>query len=305
MSNINKKYEDNDGMYMYVIKKILSKDEIKLYNYFIDNEGYLTPKEQKLLINLLNIKCVDDCKPKIMNTTSRDILTKIIKHKVDHSIFFLKLLFILILIIASLVNRDTKFIKEHTLLFTIEGIIIVMLGTLSFFIMTLFRNKSFSFSTYGFVMLFYLILHILFEISGMYNGFYLTEHKTEKTTDDTIIIKHAKTVLTYTLGIIVFMYLVYILFIMSYVNDVPSFVKESSYGYFKFFIEMVLVATLNSIIFYPVAIDRQYTNDPLDNIKNGIEKNTFGMTGVLVTIGHMCLLHIGLQYTGFYQSINL
>ena len=50
MSNLSKTYEDNPSVYISLIKKMLSKDENKLYEYFIDNEGYLTIKDQKLLI---------------------------------------------------------------------------------------------------------------------------------------------------------------------------------------------------------------------------------------------------------------
>lgn len=302
---VNIRNTDKNGFYSSLIKKMLSNDEIKLYDFFLNNEGNLTQKEQKLLIDLLNITCAEDCESKIMNTTSDDILKSILKNKVDDTILFLKLTFIIVLIIASIINHDTKFITKHKTMFMVESIIFVMLGTLSFFIMTLFRNKSFSLITYVFVMLFYLVLHILFQTSGMYTGFFSRPKKTEPSTDETFIIKHAKTVIIYTLGLFIGLYCIYIMLIMSYVNDIPDYVKESSYGYFKFFIEMLLFGILNSIIFYPVAIDRQHIKDPLDNIEKGIKENTFGMSGVLVSIGQMCLLHIILQYTGFYRSINL
>lgn len=305
MTNLTKKYEDNNGVYMSLIKRILSKDENKLYKYFINNEGYLTSKEQKLLIQLLNIKCMDDCKSKIMNTTSNDILKTIIKHKVDDTIIFLKLVFIIILIVASVINHDTKFITKHTTMFIVESIIFIMLGTLSFFIMTLFRDKSFSFTTYGFVVLFYLMLHVLFQTSGMYTGFFSKPENEEKETGDNGIIKNVKKVGLYSIGVLVVLYSIYIIIIMSYVNDIPEYVKQSKYGYIKFIIEMLLFGILNSIIFYPVAIDRQHTKDPLHNIIKGIEENTLGLSGVLVSIGQMCLLHVVLQYTGFYRSINL
>jgi hypothetical protein len=305
MSNLSKTYEDNSGVYISLIKKMLSKDENKLYEYFIDNEGYLTIKDQKLLIKLLNIQCMEDCKSKLLNTTSDDILKTIIKHKVDDTIIFLKLVFIIIMIVASVVNHDTKFITKHTTMFLVESIIFVMLGTLSFYIMTLFRDKSFSWLTYLFVMLFYLMLHVLFQTSGMYTGFFSKPAKQEKVGPDIGIIKNVKTISMYTLGVLIFFYCIYLGIIMSYVNDIPDYVKNSSYGYIQFIIEMLLFGILNSIIFYPVAIDRQNTKDPKDNIIKGIKENTLGLSGVLVSIGQMCILHIILQYTGFYRSINL
>jgi hypothetical protein len=305
MTNLTKYYEDNNGIYFSLIKRMLSKDENKLYQYFINNEGHLTSKEQKLLIELLNIKCIDDCKDKIKKTTSDDILKTIIKHKVDDTIIFLKIVFIIVLIVASVINHDTKFITKHTTMFLVESIIFVMLGTLSFFIMTLFRDKSFSLLTYVFVMLFYLMLHILFQTSGMYTGFFSKPSKQEEKTDDNGIIKNVKKVGLYSIIILVVLYSIYVMIIMSYVNDIPEYVIKSKYGYFKFIMEMLLFGILNSIIFYPVAIDRQNIKDPLDNIVKGIKENTFGLSGVLVSIGQMCLLHIVLQYTGFYRSINL
>lgn len=305
MSNLNKTYVDDDGMYSSLIKHVLSKDENKIYQYFVDNEGYLTSKEQKLLIKLLNIKCADDCKPKIMNTTSHDILKTIVKHKVDDTIIFLKLVFIIILVIASVVNHDTKFMIKHKTEFLVESIIFIMLGTLSFVIMKLFRNKSFSMITYVYVMIFYLMLHVLFQTSGMYTGFFSKPAEKEEAGPDVGIIKNVKTIGMYTIGVLILLYCMYIILIMGYVKDSPDYMKNSSYGYVKFIIEMLLFGILNSIIFYPVAINRQYTKDPLDNIKKGIEENTFGLSGVLVSIGQMCLLHVVLQYTGFYRSISL
>jgi hypothetical protein len=297
--------QDNEGIYLSIIKKMLSSDENKIYNYFANNVGSLSKKEQNLLIELLNIKCIDDCQTKVMNTSNRDILKSILKNKVDDTILFLKLVFVIVLVISSFVNHDTKFITKHTTMFIVESIIFIMLGTLSFFIMAMFRDKSFSFLTYVFVMMFYLMLHVLFQISGMYTGFFSKPQKKTECKDDTFIVKHAKTILMYTLGLFIGLYSIYIMFIMSYVYDIPDYVKNSSYGYLKFIVEMLIFGILNSIIFYPVAIDRQYTKDPMHNIIKGIEENTFGLSGVLVSIGQMCLLHIVLQYTGFYRTINL
>lgn len=305
MSNLSKTYEDNDGLYTSTIKNFLSTDEKKIYQFFINNEGTLTQKEQKLLIDILDIKCVEDCESKIINTTSHDILKSILKNKVDDTILFLKLIFIIVLVIASVVNHDTTFIIKHKTMFIVESIIFVMLGTLSFFIMAMFRDKSFSLLTYGFVMLFYLMLHVLFQTSGMYAGFFSKTKIEEKQTDDTFIIKHAKSVIIYTIGLFIALYSIYIIFIMTYVNDSPDYIKNSVYGYIKFIIEMLIFGVLNSIIFYPVAINRQFTKDPMHNIIKGIEENTLGLSGVLVSIGQMCLLHIILQYTGFYRTINL
>ncbi len=40
LSVFDKKYVDEGGFYNSIIKKMLSKDENKLYNYFINNQGY-------------------------------------------------------------------------------------------------------------------------------------------------------------------------------------------------------------------------------------------------------------------------
>lgn len=302
MSNLNKIFNDEEGIYISIIKKMLSTDEKKIYNYFINNEGYLSSKEQKLLIKILDLECLNDidCKNKIVNTTSKDILTKIIKNKVDDTILFLKLMFITVLIVASIINRDIKFIKNHTTMFVVESLIFIMLGTLSFFILVLFRDKSFSMMTYIFVMIFYFVLHLLFQISGIYSSMYST--KEVKTTPSGMI-KNVRTIVLYTLYLLTFVYLIYILIIMTYVNDKPDYLKNSSY--FKFILEMLIFGILNSIIFYPVAIDRQNRKDPLNNIIKGIKDNTFGITGMLVSIVQMCLLHVVLQYTGFYRSVGL
>lgn len=305
LSIFNKKYTDDHGFYTSMIKHVLSKDEHKIYDYFINNEGYLSPKEQKLLIKLLNIKCLNDCKSKITNTSSIDILKTIVKHKVDDTIIFLKLIFVIVLIVASIVNHDTKFMLKHKTMFLIEGSIFILLGTLSFFILTLFRDKSFSFSVYLFVMIFYFMLHVLFQTSGMYSGFFNKPVKKEKAGPDVGMIKNEKLIGMYTIGILCALYFIYILIIMGYVYDVPDYIQWSNYGYFKFAIESILFGILNSIIFYPVAIDRQYTKDPLSNIIEGIKENTFGLEGVLVSIVQMSLLHIVLQYTGFYRSVGL
>lgn len=305
LSVFDKKYVDEGGFYNSIIKKMLSKDENKLYNYFINNQGYLSQKEINLLTKILNINCVNDCKSKIANTTSHDILKTIIKHKVDDTIIFLKLVFVIVLIVASIINHDTKFMFKHKTMFLVEGIIFIALGTLSFFILALFRDKSFSFSVYLFVMFFYLMLHILFQTSGMYSGFFDRPAKEEKAGPDVGMIKNELEIGVYSIGVLVLLYTIYILIIMSYVYDVPDYVKGSSYGYFKFAIESLLFGIFNSIIFYPVAIDRQYTKDPLKNIVEGIKKNTFGLEGVLVSIIQMALLHVVLQYTGFYRSVGL
>ncbi len=320
-----------EKMFSYFIN-FMSKDEKKLYLYISENlENPLF--DDKLLKKLLGLvedengfsiggKYADFANLNNIEDKQRFIFSHIMKNKAETSITFLKVSFLVILVLASIINWDTEFMTKYPAKFFGETMFFSILGTISVLIISLLRMKSLSLVAYTVTFIFMVALTLLCQISGMYTYSFVKEKtppskqepksdsKISKISKNKIMEGFISTLMVFG-GIVGLLYTFYLIAIISYKFDLPEYSSVNSTAYFQmeplylFIIETVLFALLNTINLIPIAVNREHPEDFFSHIGEVIKSESFKIGGLFMNFLGMCLLHIILHGVGMYEMIGL
>lgn len=304
----------NNTLYHTIIKMLLSVDEKKIFKKI--EEGCGLNENHPIITSFIKEK--DKLMYSKLDPFEKQnyMLNQFVKNKAETSVIILKLIFILTLVVISIYNQDITFIKNYPYNFTFETIWFTIFGTLSIFIVALFRGKvmggnSLSFSAYIITIFTMIILNILFQISGLYTeSFYETFDNRISSKSEEELTEGTLTSINIVMLILIFIYGIYILLIIFFVKEMPVYGHYSkNITIFILIIEGILFGILNTITLIPISIDRKYPDMPwkISHIKNILieESNNFKPSGYYANFLIMFFLHLALQGTGIYHSFGL
>jgi hypothetical protein len=233
-----------------------------------------------------------------------DDIKNIITDKFHSDLIYLKIIIIVLLIVASFINKYTDFIKKKPIAFGCETIFYSIMGTLPFLYMEKYRkNENDHHYLKIFILMFglYSLFNILFEISGLYSYMYEEENEEEYEEDLNTckknISKKDKIFNNINLSIsvtfmILLIYIIFILILISY--EVFDFnIDGYKNNKFKLFgLETLIFALCNALPFLLIAYNRQ---DKHFNIKKNLVE-------ILLLFIKFAIFHVMLQTSGFYKS---
>jgi hypothetical protein len=274
-----------------------------------------TPKNNVGILNklLLPSNVIDTLKNQssddsIINLLKKpdDNIKKLLSSNFDSTFFGLKLIFILLFIVMSLVNRHFDFMKGHPMTFGIETLIYGIAGVIPFLYMEKMRkNDNINYTLLFGIFMIYIFFNITLEIGGFYHLVYESHAKHDDKHDDkhedhkcsekevTKTIKHYNGMIN-SIGITSTLVLVFVVLTLFYMTYKIYDFKIESYGdsYYKFFIIEILIFSLcNSLPFILVAYNRQTPNF---NVNTNVLETLFLFLKFVI-------LHVLLQGSGFYN----
>jgi len=234
---------------------------------------------------------------KTLLTDSKDAFDKVFhRNFVNMKVFVL-----LLLIIVSIINQDTDFIKANPVTFSIETFVYGLISTLGIIYINHARNGNSTFMTYFIWFIVMCLFNITFQLGGFYSILY-PEEESEEEKEELHITKVARLFkgisnsVYGTLGIFTIICIIFLIFV-AYKNwnfNIPSYEKG-----FKgsFALETIIFGLTNSVPLLLIAYNRE-KNKPTEELKSGIKHN---LLETLMLFIKMCLLHIVLQSGGFYE----
>ncbi len=234
---------------------------------------------------------------KTLLTDSKDAFDKVFhRNFVNMKVFVL-----LLLIIVSIINQDTDFIKANPVTFGIETFVYGLISTLGIIYINHARQGNSTFLTYFIWFIVMCLFNVTFQLGGFYSILYPEEEPEEEKEELHFkkidrLLKGVTNSVYGTLGIFTIICVIFLIFV-AYKNwDFNILSYENSFKG-SFTIETIIFGLTNSVPLLLIAYNRE-KNKPTEEIKSGMKHN---LLETLILFVKMCLLHIVLQAGGFYK----
>jgi len=242
----------------------------------------------KMLLNNEAVKLAES------GTDIKQLLT----YSFDTKLIYIKIVFIILIIIMTINTGYTTWIKNNKIKFTIETILYGLISTIPFLYMEKYRKSE----NYNFLIIFvsifflYAGINVLFELSGFYYYLYNINHSSDtdshkEQTESTKITNKLFYSLIYTI-IIILVYMILSMIIISYKVGNFNIEAYNNNFYTAFITEIIVFALINSLPFLLIAYNRQGS------------KFKFGTNflEVFLIFIKFIILHLMFQTSGFYHE---
>lgn len=221
--------------------------------------------------------------------------------KFDHQIINIKIFFILLLAIASGVNKDTDFINKNPSKFATECVMYGVVASLPFIYMEYQRkNKDKKFLALFLICFIVIVLcHVLLQVGGFYTLMYTEKDNSMVVNDPSNYNKlydGVENSTIYTIVLIMCFMIVY-LFITAYKVGNFNVANYKTDFNLMFSTETIIFALCNALPFMYIAYNRQPHATP-EQDKKSKHENIFETSLLFVKF---VVLHLLLQASDFYK----
>jgi hypothetical protein len=212
----------------------------------------------------------------------------------------IKIFILILLIVSSFINKDYNFMKAHPIAFSIETVIYGLLSTLGIVYINGARGGNTSINTYIIWFVIICLFNISFQLSGFYSVLYppeieenLIEPPLKKISQ---IYKGINKSFYRTSGLFIILFVFFLMYI-AYKNHNFNINKYEGNFSSLFSFETIIFGLTNVIPLLLVAYNREKTKSPVE-FSSSMNRNMIKILILFITI---CILHVILQSSGFYE----
>jgi hypothetical protein len=225
-----------------------------------------------------------------------DPLTKVFHRNFNN----IKIFILILLIVTSFINKDYDFIKANPITFSLETLIYGLLSTLGIVYINGSRGGNSSINTY----IIWFVIICLFNISFQLGGFYSVLYPPE--IEEDIIEPPLKKISQLykgidksfyrTSGLFIILFVFFLMYV-AYKNYNFNIDKYEDNFSSLFSFETIIFGLTNSLPLLLVAYNREKRKSPSE-FSSSMNRT---IIKILILFINICLLHVVLQSSGFYE----